>query len=222
MWKRLGQHLSLKEMAVATGLVLLAGGVIYGIYCGGAALWRRHLLEKSIPAVLAGARAQRETLVSLIETYKSRFGYYPPLLTAAGPDRGVLNPLCYELLGARFDPKNAQFYIPVTKDGLSRDEVEKYFNMRSFSNSLVFPSLPLNLLANRSLSVAPLTPGSDLFGVGLAYTDFTPEPFWYDYAFSAWRYLTNPARHNPGRFDLWIEIKVAGKQFSIGNWPEAN
>jgi hypothetical protein len=35
-----------------------------------------------------------------------------------------------------------------------------------------------------------------------------------------WRYPTNPAEHNPDKSDLWIEVNVAGKHFTIGNLPE--
>ena len=222
MWKRLRQRLSAKEMLAVTSVVLLTAGIIYGGYRSAAALWHRRLLAQAIPGALAGARAQRDILVDLIESYKSRFGYYPPLFTAAGLDRGVINPLCYELMGARFEAKTRQFYIPATKDGLSVDVVENYFHMHSFSNCLVFPRLPTNFLANQPLSVSPLTQDGEIFGVGLGYTDFTPEGFWDDFQVSPWRYVTNPAEHNPGKFDVWVDIKVAGKHFRIGNWPEVN
>ena len=207
-------------MVVTTGLALIIGVAVYGLYQAGAALWHRHELEKTIPATLAGVRAQREVLVRAIEDYKERFGYYPPLWTRSGPDRGLVNPLCYELLGAQLDPKSAQFHIPVTKDPLSRDAAQHYFNTGMFSNCLAFPMVPTNFLAGRPLAASSLTPGSELFGVSLSYTDFIPEEFWYDYAFSTWHYLTNPAAHNPGKYDLWVEMKVAGRQITIGNWPE--
>src|SRR5260370_42221576 len=99
MWKRLGQPLSGKQMAVVVLLVLLAAGAVYGLYCGVAALWHRRMAEQSIPAALAGLRKQRDELIDLIESYKTHFGYYPPLYSGPGQTRGQLNPLCYELLG---------------------------------------------------------------------------------------------------------------------------
>lgn len=220
MWKRLRQPLSLKKIPVAVGLVLLAGFSVYGLYRGVSGLLHRVALQKSIPPVLAGVRSQREVLLDTIEAYKGRFGYYPPMLTPPGPDRGVFNPLCYELMGVRFDPRNSQYQIPITKEGLPVSDVQKFFNTRSFSNCLPFPTLPTNFLINRPLTVAPLTPDGELFGVGVSYTDFTPEAFWQDFEFTPWRYATNPAQHNPGKFDIWVEINVAGKHFTIGNWTE--
>jgi hypothetical protein len=220
MWKTLRQPLSPKQLVTVVALLLLMTGLLYGLYRGIAAIWHRGMLERSIPAALAGVRAQREALVGAIETYKSHFGYYPPMFTGRGPERGVLNPLCYELLGVRFDQRRHEFFIPTTKDALSVDEVQKYFNMRFFSNCLVFPDFPTNFLSNRPLSFSPLVKDADVFGVGLGYTEFTPESFWEDFEYSPWRYATNPAEHNPGKYDVWVEVKVAGKQFTIGNWPE--
>jgi hypothetical protein len=220
MWKRLREPLSARQMAGATALVLLAMAAVYGLYSAVAWGWHRHVVESSIPGALAGMRTQREELVKVIESYKSAFGYYPPMFTPGGPGRGVFNPLCYELLGVRFDPRTKEFHIPITKDGLSISEVQKYFNTQWFSNCLSFPTTPTNFLANRALAVTPLSNDADIFGVSLSYTDFTPESCWTDFDFTPWRYTTNPAQHNPGRFDLWVEVNVVGKHFTIGNWPE--
>ena len=220
MLKKLRQPLSAKQTALAVAALLVAAGALFGLYRGLSTAWHRHMLERSIPSVLAGARSQRDTLIALIESYKTHFGYYPPMFTTSGPTRGIINPLAYELLGVRFNTNTAQFYIPVTKDGLSIGEAKKYLNTQSFSNCVTFPAIATNFLANRALSVSPMTREADLFGVALSYTEFTPEEFWTDYDLSPWRYATNPAEHNPGKFDLWVEIGVNGKHFTIGNWPE--
>jgi hypothetical protein len=220
MWKSLGKPLSGKQMAVTVGVLVVVAGVGDELYRGIASLWHRHLLERAIPTALSGVRSQRDDLIAAIESYKSQFGYYPPLYTVPGPARGVLNPLCYELLGSRFNAKDSQFYIPVTKDGLARDDVQKLFNTHSFSNCLAFPTTPTNFLANRPLTCAPLAKGSDALGVTVSFTEITPAWFWEDFEFSPWRYTANPAGHNPGKFDLWVEVDVAGKHFTIGNWPE--
>jgi hypothetical protein len=220
MWKRLGHSLSPKQVLGVVAVVLVGAVCLYGAYRGVTAIVHRHGLQRSIPGVLAGVRDQRETLIRVIESYKSHFGFYPPLLTPTGTNRGLLNPLCYELLGVRFNAQTAQFFIPTSKDGVSVDEAKKYFNMSSFSNCLPFPNWPTNFLANRPIPTTQLLKDGDLFGVGLGYADFLPSELWEDFDFSAWRYVTNPAEHNPGKFDLWIDVKVAGKHFTIGNWPE--
>jgi hypothetical protein len=94
--------------------------------------------------------------------------------------------------------------------------------MLSFSNCLEFPLIATNFLTDRALSVTMLTKDTELFGIGVSYTEFIPENCWNDYDLSAWRYSTNPAQHNPGKFDLWVDISVAGRHFTVGNWPEVN
>jgi hypothetical protein len=220
MWKSLRQPLSLKQSVFVVMLVALAGGTLYALYRGVASWWHRQGVEHAIPAALDGVRSQRDALIRSIEVYKTHFGFYPPMFTGPGPDRGLINPLCYELMGVRFDPKRASFHIAITKDPLKVDEMKHYFNATSFSNFVTFPDSPTNFLPGRPLSVYPLTKDGDLFGVSLSYPDFTPEAFWNDFDFSPFRYVTNPAQHNPGKYDLWVDITVAGKHFTIGNWPE--
>ena len=214
--------MSVKGAVIATALVLLAGAIVYGLYTGVAALWHRQMLVRTIPAALDGVRKQREEMVQIIEQYKRHFGYYPPLFTPAGPDRGVLNPLCYELMGVRFDPKRKEFRISTSKDTLPVSLLLKDFHILAFSNSVEFPLVATNFVTDQSLTITPLTKETELFGIAISYTDFIPEPFWADYDFSAWRYATNPAQHNPGKFDLWVDISVAGRHFTVGNWPEVN
>ncbi|HTL16407.1 MAG TPA: hypothetical protein VL793_04175 [Patescibacteria group bacterium] len=220
MWKKLRQPLSAAQSLAVVVLVLVTGSAVYGLYCGAAALWHRHMLKGSIPEVLAGVRQQRESLIAVIESYKGQFGYYPPMFTKTGAGRGTINPLCYELLGVQFNPHREEFRIPVSKDTLKTKEAQAFFNARSFSNCLVSPNVPTNFMAGHVLAVSMMTSAADLYGVGVTYPDFTPEAFWEDYEFSPWRYATNPAEHNPGKFDLWVEINVAGQHFTIGNWPQ--
>jgi hypothetical protein len=220
MWKKLRQPLSAAQMAGAVAVVLIGSAVFYGVYRGTAALWHRYLVARSIPEALAGIRKQRQELITIIETYKRQLGYYPPMFTLPGSDHGKINPLCYELLGVQYEPTRSEFHIRITKDPLSSGEAQKYFNSRWFSNLVVYPTVPTNYLANRTLAVSMMTPEADLFGLGLSYTDFLTDKFWDDYQFSAWRYATNPAEHNPGKFDLWVELTVAGQHVTIGNWPE--
>lgn len=131
-----------------------------------------------------------------------------------------MNPLCYELIGVQFDNKRSEFHISATKDPMPMEEVQKYFNVRWFSNCLAFPNVPTNFLANRKMPVQLISRDAEAFGVGLPYTEFTPEACWYDYKISPWRYLTNPAEHNRGKFDIWVDVNVAGEHFTVGNWPE--
>jgi hypothetical protein len=81
------------------------------------------------------------------------------------------------------------------------------------------PNFPTNFLLNRPLTCGPLTRGAEAFGVAVSYTEITSEAFWDDFECTTWHYATNPAEHNPGKFDLWVEVTVAGNHFTIGNWP---
>ena len=42
-----------------------------------------------------------------------------------------------------------------------------------------------------------------------------------EFEFSSWRYVSSAPTNNPGKFDLWIEVKAADKAIVIGNWRAA-
>src|SRR5215469_11008566 len=134
MWKKLRQPLSAMQMIGVTIVVLMAGGVVYGLYYGAAVLWHRHGAIGSIPGAMTGVRKQRDDLIALIELYRKHFGYYPPMSASPEPERGKVNPLCYELVGVQFEPMRREFHIPITKDAISIGEVQQYFHTTTFSN----------------------------------------------------------------------------------------
>jgi len=59
-------------------------------------------------------------------------------------------------------------------------------------------------------------------GLFFSNDEIIPENIIDYFDFSTWRYTTDPAEHNPGKFDLWVELDVEGKHFLIGNWSGAN
>jgi hypothetical protein len=36
--------------------------------------------------------------------------------------------------------------------------------------------------------------------------------------FSSWRYVCSATTNNPGKFDLWMELKTKDRTITIGNW----
>jgi len=35
---------------------------------------------------------------------------------------------------------------------------------------------------------------------------------------SSWRYVSSSPTNNPGKFDLWIEVRTKQQSVTIGNW----
>jgi hypothetical protein len=59
----------------------------------------------------------------------------------------------------------------------------------------------------------------DVFAVGFQVTlmELPPEVMW-EFDISPWRYTCSLPTNNPGKFDLWIEVKAHDKMVTIGNW----
>lgn len=41
---------------------------------------------------------------------------------------------------------------------------------------------------------------------------------WWEFEVSSWRYVSSSPANNPGKFDLWIEVKTKSQTVTIGNW----
>ena len=202
-------------------LTLLAGLVVfYAAYAGWRWMERRRTLDETVTKVLTEMRRQTAQLAHAIDQYNQQYGFYPPAPLPATQSRGRLNPLFYELVGTRHDPKRQKFFDPTQKEPIGVAEMEKTFGMSCFSNTLPFPTWPKDFLSDKELSKKALEE-TDLWGVGFNETGLIPDEVLADFHLSPWRYLTSPAEHNPGRFDLWIQLEVQGKQYQAGNWPEA-
>ena len=39
-----------------------------------------------------------------------------------------------------------------------------------------------------------------------------------DFVTTTWRYAADPAEHNKGKFDIWMELTVLNQHFVIRNW----
>jgi len=49
------------------------------------------------------------------------------------------------------------------------------------------------------------------------YQGVAPEVIW-EFDVSPWRYVSSAPTNNPGKFDLWNEVKTKIRTVIIGNW----
>ncbi len=194
----------------------LAGVVVYFISAGIGAAWHRRKVHAAIPKYLDGLRAQRNRLASAIQQYHHRFGFYPQNHSPKA-DRALLNPLYYELVGTRWSTNFAAFRLPTTKDTIRPDQMLKLFGSTAFSNSLAEPNAPTNFLGDLGFSAVEQ---EDVIMVNSSAPETIEDQLTEDFATTPWRYSADPAEHNKGRFDLWIELDVLDQHFLIGNWDE--
>jgi hypothetical protein len=203
-------------VAVVAGLLVMGAGV-YGLYHIAAESWHRRGVTAAIPSYLDGVKAQRDSLAQAIEKYHSQFGFYPPNHATNLVGRALVNPLYYELTGTRWNSNLQSFGLPTTKDPVKPALLLKNFNLASFSNSLPFPSWPTNFLEHLGLAG---TEENEVIMVNSPIPDGVDEKFNDDFSASTWRYAADPAEHNKGKFDLWIELDVLGQHLVVNNWDD--
>jgi len=178
----------------------------------------------AIPRVCDEIRSQRRQLVGAIEAYKAGMGFYPPdHVLSRNPLRidAVTNQLLYELLGTVYDPTNETFSAKGF-ERVGKGMIKEMFNTDGFKNSAssddsVKHFLVADFVPSREVHDDPdvnvLSFSSALEGID---GDVAGE-----FEFSSWHYVSSTPTNNPGRFDLWIEVKAADRAIIIGNWQAA-
>ena len=209
---------SLIEMLVVIAVI----GILAAIMLGGMPA----IQEKRIRSQV---RAELRNLLTAIEAYKEKHGFYPP----DGPT--VLNPpLFYELVGTT--NQNNEFY-PLNG--------EERINANAINNNYGRPGEPMNGFMNSSPDVGEVKN----FLTHLRDNQYDFCPFGSDGAralkvsakgptingkpgaelTNTWRYVVARPRkgpndpyptNNPTSFDLWAEVAIRGRTVTIGNWKE--
>jgi hypothetical protein len=202
---------------------LAAGGMLFlGYRVYDAARARAHL-RSSIPKLCEELSRQRQTLVSAIGAYKQALGSYPPdhvLKEKPLVIDAVTNQLLYELMGAVYSPTNDTFY---TRDfsPIRGVDAKTFFNVGSFRNSGKTPAtVPCFLKLTDLNSTASISDRPhEVFLVA-----FWPNWEGVDAELltqvdaATWCYNSSAPLHNPGTYDLWIEIRTALTNITCGNW----
>jgi type II secretory pathway pseudopilin PulG len=173
-------------------------------------------------AAFKRAETQLKAIESAIDTYKANVQVLPP----ENPGNPLLNPLFYELAGTtNTGPTSFQsgggviianpatFFGPGIQgfDNVSRgggdDEAQAAINCIN------------NLKPNQYLEVNV----NGVAGTVLGITDNGPIMFTNVVGgkiINPWRYTSASATNNPGSYDLWVDIIIAGKTNRISNWTD--
>ena len=228
---------TLIELLVVISIIALLAGLLVGL----APMVNVRIREAKV-------KTELNDLVTAIETYKARFGIYPP--DNFNPTNRVTNPvlngLYYELTGMIVDNQDpAHFELPDdTQIKLNSATVLNYFGRDGFVNSAtkdqrrrllhhkfsegqhaeIFPSV--NTPGYVKLDV--LVVGFSLDATGKKGSGFpwplnipvADHPVPLNKGLNPWRYVSSNPTNNPGTFDLWAELIVKGQKKIIGNWKQ--
>jgi prepilin-type N-terminal cleavage/methylation domain-containing protein len=197
------------------------------------------LAALTIPAIKAvkhrqyinNAQAELAQLETAIERYHSAYGFYPPdSVFKAGINQIPLNQLYYELIGTT----NSN-HVYKTLDGVSQlndsslgtPNVNTAYGVGGFINCSK-PGVAEDTTAAKSFipSLKPKQYGvitnnnNNVATIALLCTVGGPDPT-YPFGVSdlnPWRYNSSNPTNRPGQYDLYVQLKIAGKTNLICNW----
>src|SRR5208282_5683472 len=189
-------------------------------------------------ALLHSAQAEMSQLETAIERYKSVYGFYPPDSTITMSNTPI-NQLYYELVGTtNIAAPGANPDYQVLGDpgqiltGGPGGQVSQVFGVSGFMNcdkpgadesaahaQNFLPDLkPRQIAENITNSLAP-TVGFTM----LVSSSGGPDPGYQPLNVldaNPWRYHSSNPTNNPASYDLYVQLRIAGKTYLICNWSK--
>jgi hypothetical protein len=214
------------ESVLVVLLVGFIGAVGYFLYNFTVARILEARVNAALPKVCDAIRRQRGSILNAIEAYKAQFGEYPPDHVVRRNPLSVdpvTNTLLYELSGTLYRPAGKEFQVA----GLEPAEaayVTNFFQCERFKNCSEKQEQLKNFLTKQDTASRQLHDDPDVFvlGFNVGAADVSDDLFWQiDEKVGSWRYVRSSPTNNPGKFDLWIEIKTKHRATIIGNWKAA-
>ena len=219
----LNRRLTLRQAVTVVIVIAALGGAGYAGYTFVAARVLQRRVDASFPLVSAAIREQRSAIIRAIEAYRDHFGFYPPDNVVSRQPlvvNAVTNPLLYELAGVNYNPQMQVFEVGRLKPAGARF-VKGYLHTTGFVNCVSMPDQAKHFFALDNLPIRLFHEDPDVFMIGfqVSLVNIPLDATWKIQA-SSWRYVTSAPEHNPGKFDLWIELTTRTKRQVIGNWKQ--
>ncbi|MBI3849540.1 MAG: prepilin-type N-terminal cleavage/methylation domain-containing protein [Verrucomicrobia bacterium] len=200
--RRAAQAFTLIELLVVIAIMGLLAGMVVAL----------------MPLATAGPKikktqAERDAIITSIEAYKAKKGFYPP----DNPTNAALNQLYYELVGTT---NNGTLFVTLSgKDSIQSSVMQAQFGVANFNNSTKaakgsddFDVQNFHKSLKQEIQTKVVPPGVRIL---VAPVDGPNRQ-----RTNAWRYVSSNPTNNPGSFDLWADIVVGGKTNRISNWSK--
>ena len=188
-------------------------------------------------AILHNAQAEMSQIETAIERYKSAYGFYPPCSSVTMSNTPI-NQLYYELVGTtNIAAPAANPVYQVLGDPsqqLTGGQVSNVFAVSGFMNCNksggdesashaqdFLPDLkPRQIVENITNNAVPNV-GFTLLVSSAGGPDPAYQPLGQGTQdINPWRYNSANPTNNPGSYDLYIQLRIAGKTNLICNWTK--
>jgi len=218
----LRRKLQLRDLLfLALGVILLAGASFYAWSMFGRYRENARLVA-ALPRLYSEICSQRECLTRAIDAYKQSLSFYPPdhvLQQNPLTVDPLTNQLLYELVGSVREP-DGRFFEPMGYPPVSAQMLKTYFHSDHFANSVEQLEQVRHFLDSSNI-IATMAihqkPDVALLAYFPSWEGIEPE-LMSQIELGSWRYNQSSPVHNPGKYDLWIEIRTGLTNIVIGNW----
>jgi prepilin-type N-terminal cleavage/methylation domain-containing protein len=202
---------TLIELLVVIAIIGILAAFILGV---GPAMKRRAYINKT--------GAEMAQLATAINSYKAAYNFYPPSGASS-----MVNPLYYELMGTTNNGATFQT-LDYGSVPLTAIQVNAAFGVGGFVNCSK-PGVGEDAPAAKSFitGLKPQQIGYVTNGSGITVylllgsaggPDATYQPLGAP-GMNPWRYVY-PGVNNPGSYDLWIQLVIAGQTNLVCNWSK--
>lgn len=208
-------------------------GLLAAIGAGMAGVASRKMKEATI-------KAQRDQLVTAIESYRGDFNQYPPDHAKNGVNLlPALSSLYYELVGTISANQGRQYREASRDRTITAQEVQSAFGVQGLVNSVESPERPKSYLAGLTAKQHAEIPVLGKSGLATVELLIVPVPWPKKLAGIAplsgkveqsaptekqlanpWNYVSTKPTNNPAAFDLWADAMIGKQRRTIGNWKE--
>jgi prepilin-type N-terminal cleavage/methylation domain-containing protein len=159
-------------------------------------------------------KATMSELVTAIESYKSRFGHYPPdnAANSARPQ------LFYELVGTYSTNGGSSFQLADDSGNISSADLNTAFGVPGIVNAAPSKSQVRPFLRGLKPKKHALVSGNPPAANPLVELLVAPVPGPGGQQPNPWHYVSSNPINNKNGFDLWVEYDVRGVTVTNGNW----
>ena len=190
---------TLMELLAVIGIIAILAAIVVGAVGGATTSSKLKRVEASL----------RE-IETAIEAYRSAFGSYPP----DNPNNPAQPPLYYELVGTTTPSANpgSSFTTLDQRESISSADAQTYLGVPGFVNSTAAKGFLKNLNPKKYRQLPGISADVELLIAPIEGANAS------DPKFNPWRYVSRNPTNNPGKFDLWAEVRIGGQIRVIGNW----